>query len=298
MAAHFQSLPFSVDLRRVNRAVGYVAVLLPLTLLALTVFGGLCFRASISHYYFSRLGGDVFVGALVFIGLLLAFLYDFGPARPDGYLQHRKCDLWLAKLAGFCALAVALIPTTESGCVYQSAHVARVFLVDPAGAEAFHAPASHVTGVISHDFWASFAGFGTADRVPAVLQAAHVTLAGVMLTILAYFSFFVFTRANSSTSSGPVSPGSRKALRNRLYRVLGLAIAFAVVAITAKTALMLWALNADQAATVDLWWDGLRLTFVLETLALISFGLSWLIKGRFINRFEDETVATQLASEA
>ena len=46
------------------------------------------------------------------------------------------------------------------------------------------------------------------------------------------------------------------------------------------------------------WWDGLRLTFVLETLALISFGLSWLIKGRFINRFEDETVATQLASEA
>ncbi len=284
-----QHLPFAVDLRRVNRCVGYVALTLPLALVSLTLLGGTCFRASISHYYFSRLGGDLFVGALVFVGLLLAVLYKFEPHRTEGCLQHRRYDLWLAKLAGLCALGVALVPTAESGCAYRSADVARVFLTGPRGAEAAALPGSRVTGTVSHDFWASFHSLGGAEAVPAALRMLHVSMAGTMLGILAYFSFFVFTRGNSSTSAGPVRAGSRKARRNRCYRLLGLAIALSVTAIAAKTGCAHWLLSTTQAQALDLWWDGWRLTFVLETVALSSFGLSWLIKGRFIALLEDET---------
>ncbi|SFT80890.1 hypothetical protein [Sedimentitalea nanhaiensis] len=281
-------LPFSISLRRVNQCVGYVALLLPLALVALTLLGGLCFRASISHYYFSRLGGDLFVGALVFVGLLLAAFYDFEPQETEGCLQHRWYDLWLVRLAGICALGVAFVPTADSGCAYQPSDVARVFLTQPQGSETASVPGGRVTGTISHDFWASFEGLGGGDTVPVALRMLHVSMAGVMLVILAYYAFFVFTRGNSSASSGPVPPGSRKALRNRCYRVLGLAIALSVAAIATKTGCVNWLLSATQAQRLDAWWDARRLTFVLETIALGSFGLSWLIKGRFISLLKDE----------
>lgn len=143
-------LPFSISLRRVNQCVGYVALLLPLALVALTLLGGLCFRASISHYYFSRLGGDLFVGALVFVGLLLAAFYDFEPQETEGCLQHRWYDLWLVRLAGICALGVAFVPTADSGCAYQPSDVARVFLTQPQGSETASVPGGRVTGTISH----------------------------------------------------------------------------------------------------------------------------------------------------
>jgi len=108
-------LPFSISLRRVNKGVGYVALLLPFCLLLVTWFTNTCFNESISHYYFSRIGGDLFVGGLVFIGLMLTFFYSFtGGEQVDGYRAHRWHDIRAARLAGVCALLIAFSPTPRS----------------------------------------------------------------------------------------------------------------------------------------------------------------------------------------
>src|SRR6056297_4208612 len=100
-------LPFALSLRRVNRGVGYFALFLPVILIALTVFTNTCFNQSISHYYYSRIGGHIFVGALTFIGLLLAFFYSFRTQTIDGYLRHYWYDIWLIILAGVSAFLIA-----------------------------------------------------------------------------------------------------------------------------------------------------------------------------------------------
>ena len=41
------------------------------------------------------------------------------------------------------------------------------------------------------------------------------------------------------------------------------------------------------AQSIEAFWDSLRLTFLFESLGLCAFGLSWMIKGRFIAAFED-----------
>ncbi len=66
-------LPFSVNLQKINKAVGYVALLLPIWIGAVTLFTNTCINASISHYYYSRLGSDIFVGSITFVGLLMLF---------------------------------------------------------------------------------------------------------------------------------------------------------------------------------------------------------------------------------
>jgi len=274
-------LPFALSLRRVNRGVGYVALFLPVILIALTVFTNTCFNQSISHYYYSRIGGDIFVGALTFIGLLLAFFYSFRTNTVDGYLRHYWYDIWLIKLAGISALLIAYSPTTGSGCNYDGGEVARTFLTSASG---LAPPASDVTGALSYDMWATFPVFGGSDNVPIILQSLHFGGAAVMFTILGYFSYFVFTRINSFAS---VIEGSRKGFRNVWYRALGLMI-FACVAIMGGAAILTKLILSPHAAQAFLEvWNHWRLTFILESVALMSFGLSWMIKGRFIKIFQD-----------
>ena len=282
-----RDLPFDIDLRRINLGVGYVALGLPLSLAVISVLTNTCFNASISHYYYSRLGGDILVGALSFIGLLLMFFYSFRAPGREGCLGWHWYDVMLLKLAGAASVVVAFVPTTGSGCSYTG-EVARVFLTDAAGSQGFHPPGGTVTGTISYDFWASFAPIG-AD-VPLVLQMAHFGAAGVMFLILGYFSTFVFTRPNSTAS---LVAGNRKDRRNAWYRVLGKLI-FAVVAVLGIKALLLQGILPDGTAqNLAALWDSLRLTFVFEATGLIAFGLSWMIKGRFLPVFEDAAARAQ-----
>ena len=48
-----------------------------------------------------------------------------------------------------------------------------------------------------------------------------------------------------------------------------------------------------MAEAIATFWDSLRLTFVCESIALISFGFSWMIKGRFVYAFEDAAAMPQ-----
>ncbi len=292
--ALLDDLPFIISLRRVNKGVGYVALFLPVWLILVTIFTETCFNASISHYYFSRIGGDLLVGSLSFIALLLAFFYSFPTDEVDGYRKHTKLDIWLAKIAGVSAFLIAFSPTTGSGCLYDGSEVARVFITGATGSEMFNNTVRDVTGTITYDFWASFSRFGSPENVPVILRSLHFGAAAVMFLILAYFSYFVFTRSNSSASQ---MPGNRKGRRNMWYRGLGIAILLAVLAIGVKSAALEWLLSPERAAAVEAFWNSLRLTFVFESVALCSFGLSWMIKGRFIKAFEDEAALVVVAQD-
>jgi hypothetical protein len=93
-----------------RKAVGWIGILLPLTLLAgvVLIFRESIILRSISHYYYSGMR-DVFVGALCAIALFLFFY------RGHDNWGKINWDNWLSSLAGLFAIGIALFPTTESG---------------------------------------------------------------------------------------------------------------------------------------------------------------------------------------
>ena len=71
-----------------------------------------CFPASISHFYYIPIAGDLFVGALIFIEMCMLFVY-----RMDGPRQFMTRDVILTRIAGISAICVAIFPTRGRGCV-------------------------------------------------------------------------------------------------------------------------------------------------------------------------------------
>ena len=69
--------------------------------------------------------------------------------------------------------------------------------------------------------------------------------------------------------------------------MLGVIIFASVLALGVKAAALEFVLDPATAENFGKWWDGLRLTFWVEAL-----GLSWMIKGRFLNYYEDEAALT------
>jgi hypothetical protein len=88
-----------------RRAVGWIGILLPLTLIAgdHLIFHEKQVLLDISLYYHTGMR-DVFVGAVCAIALFLFY-----------YRGYDKWDNIVGNLAGFCALGVAWFPTTASG---------------------------------------------------------------------------------------------------------------------------------------------------------------------------------------
>ncbi|WP_171174142.1 hypothetical protein [Ruegeria sp. HKCCD8929] len=271
-------LPFQVSLRAINKSVGLAAFGLPFALLVAGGLGGACPTIdSISHYYFTRIGGDILVGALSFIGVLLLFFYKLPDGqtgttgRVDGYLGHKPLDIWLARLAGLCAWGVAFFPTDGAGCESFDGSTARVFLNDAKGGDAFDPPT--VTGVPGFDFWA---GTGVTN---VILTNLHFISAGGMFLILAYFSIVVFRRPQSKTcalraENKEIRLGANKGRRNRWYLIFGLLILLAIAALVIKALVF-----RPGTSGLD-WWNRNDLTFWFEALALVAFGLSWSMKGR------------------
>lgn len=271
-------LPFQVSLRAINKSVGVVAFGLPFALLLAGRLSDACPTIdSISHYYFTRIGGDLLVGALSFIGVLLLFFYKLPDGqtgttgRVDGYLGHRPLDIWLARLAGLCALGVAFVPTGGPGCETFGGSTARVFLTNTTGGHS--ADPSAVAGVPGFGFWH---GIGIGN---VILTNLHFISAGGMFLVLAYFSIVVFRRPQSSAATirgenDEIRLAQNKGRRNFWYLVFGLLILLAIVALALKA--LFFKEGTDRLA----WWNQNDLTFWFEALALIAFGLSWSMKGR------------------
>ena len=95
----------------VRRAIGYLGIALPIALPAVTwVFGGKgglahgpVFRDSLSSYYYSGIGGSVFVGSIFAIGVFLLCY------------RYRRLDDMLGNVACASAITLALFPTNDDG---------------------------------------------------------------------------------------------------------------------------------------------------------------------------------------
>lgn len=94
-----------VKIKRIALAIGLVAICLPIALLLLESALMYCFQSSISHNYYLPLSGELFVGSLCAIGLLL-FVYSGKSKKED----------WASSLIGLFAITTALFPTGSHGC--------------------------------------------------------------------------------------------------------------------------------------------------------------------------------------
>ena len=250
------------QLRRYAARLGLLAVLIPLLVpgaawLASQSQGGWCLRDSLSHFYYSPAGGNVFV---ILLSLIAGALMFYRGENPE---EGR-----LASVAGLAMLVVAFVPTTGGGC--------------DAGAM----QARGVVDVVRGEAGWSVAAENTAPLFFEIGPSAwiHYGAATVLFVILALFCFRVFTRVRTvehgtGTDTVDVERGGalkpEKVTRNRLYRAGGWVI------LLAMAAMLLRAFAGDGWG----WWERLNLTFWCEAAALVAFGLSWLLKGRFFGGF-------------
>ena len=96
----------SLTYRRLRRAIGFLGISLPITLIIASLFKPwVSFQVSISHYYYTNMR-DIFTGILCAVGLFLIRYKGFGNK------QWWKNDNLLTNIAGVMAFGVALFPTS------------------------------------------------------------------------------------------------------------------------------------------------------------------------------------------
>lgn len=117
----------------------------------------------------------------------------------------------------------------------------------------------------------------TPDNIPPVIElgefaettgVVHFIFAAIFFLLLAYFSFFLFTRTHPHRTPTP-----QKLARNRIYKICGVIIFAAIILIAAAF------LGLPESTR-----DELKPVFWLEAAAVVAFGFSWLIKGETLWR--------------
>jgi len=93
-----------------------------------------------------------------------------------------------------------------------------------------------------------------------VIGKIHDVCAVLLFIMLTVFSLFLFTKKAPE-------PTRRKLVRNKIYIICGLIMAACIISV---------ALYSNFFSTA---YPDSRLVFISETVALIAFGVSWLVKG-------------------
>ncbi len=96
-----------------------------------------------------------------------------------------------------------------------------------------------------------------------VVRYVHFISAGLFFLSLVYFCLVLFTKSNTD------SPTPRKKIRNRIYRICGYTILACILILV-----IYFIFKLD--------WSRYSFVFWIETIALLAFGTSWLVKGEFI----------------
>lgn len=238
--------------KRLAVLVGGVALGLPVVLALGAALTTICFRDSISHFYYSRYLGTVFVGCLVFIG---------------GFLIAFSGESWLedagSTLAGIGACFVALFPTIGTGCEQPSTFMARAFVEVTQGVPPM------ISETASHNLFRLF---------PDVAEL-HAWGAGVVFIYLGVYCLVVLRRIvpERHIRDGKLIETKRK--RNRLYAICGLVIIGCVI--------VLGVVTAFRGSPFHVGWNELNLTFFVEATALWAFGIAWFAKGRQFAELND-----------
>ncbi len=97
-----------------------------------------------------------------------------------------------------------------------------------------------------------------------ILSILHYVTSAIFFVILAFMSIFLFTKSKGTMTS-------MKKKRNRVYKICGITILVSVAFIP------VFGLPAISESV-----KSFKPTFVLETIALVAFGISWLTKGEAI----------------
>lgn len=260
----------------VSRGIGWIAIALPVGCL-LAAWSGLMspliLRDSISHFYYIPLIGDYFVGCLFFIGILLMFFFHTKGNQVSGWGNLYWVETGLLRIGGAASIMIAVFPTLGQGGAIATGERYRTFM-----------PSNNIDFAIGNfghfdDFMAPAPFIGD---IPL-----HAVGALLMFTILTHFTLFVFTRTQRPDSeimiAGKTKKTPQKRKRNGVYIALGLTIAACTIAII---------YGFDMSGTCDTKcpetpWQLANWTFWLEFIALIAFGIAWLIKGGVVGFLND-----------
>lgn len=241
---------YQIDRGVLDQTVGYVALGLPAVLATSLLVEGSCMRDSVSHFYYAVFYGDLFVGAMFFIG---TFLIAFRTS-------NRK-DTVMAKFAGIGAFGTALFPAKGGGC-HEAEFSSRLFaVVNDTGAGLAMNP---LVGGGDIGFF----------QLIDVSHLLHSVFAILLSGFLAYYALVVFTRVKPRDLDmhGQLLP--EKCARNRFFKIAGGAIIFAICAMASHV------IAKDVFGGGIPYWDDYNGSFIAETIAMSSFGLSWIIQRR------------------
>lgn len=124
--------------------------------------------------------------------------------------------------------------------------------------------------------------FPTAEHEPDfgsgewAVSSLHMASAGTLFVLLAFFSLVLFTK-NDEDEGVPMTAAKRT--RNVVFRICGWTIVGVIV-------LVLVGLAVDYP-------ESWRSLFVLETIGVMAFGLSWLVKSGIFGILADREPATE-----
>lgn len=143
-----------------------------------------------------------------------------------------------------------------------------LFLFSYKGPEPQDGIAGNVAGV---------SAFGVALFPKGLRYSPHYVFAALLFLTLSYFSLFLFTK-----TSPDKTPTPRKLQRNLVYRICGYTILASILLVPAVN--LFPGISGPIPSPV----------FWLETLAIVVFGVSWLIKGEtFLRDRPDEVSAAE-----
>lgn len=106
----------------------------------------------------------------------------------------------------------------------------------------------------------------------AVIRGVHLASAASLFAVLTYFSFCLFTKTDPDKEMS-----DRKKLRNKIYKTCGWVMAGSIL-ILILYFIVKWLTGMDL--------ENICFVYIFESIALIAFGFSWLVKGEFF--FGDE----------
>lgn len=113
-----------------------------------------------------------------------------------------------------------------------------------------------------------------------VSNILHYVSATILFSTFAFFSLFQFTKTNK-----PGQMARAKKKRNSIYQICGWIIVVSIAGI---------ALVSFLPDSIYMKLKSYKPTFVLETIALLAFGFSWLIKGETF--FRDKSPVNEAAA--
>jgi hypothetical protein len=225
-----------------RQILGWMGLLLPVTLIIGSAWLYESGPEASISNYFYTSLRDVFIVTLCAVSLFLL-----------AYKGYGKADFWVSNIAGIFGLIAAFVHTNPKPGI----HYVKQWLVKP----------EWTGGSISEIDMACLPEPYVSIPVPQehVLGVIHLVCAAVFFLCLAYIAYFEFTK-----STGPVTP--QKIWRNRIYKFCGAGMLFCILALV----------PCFVSDHLDAWYNSHKLVFWGESVSLVLFGTSWLIKGEFV----------------